>query len=247
MQIQRLSDSVAIELERRMLEGSLRPGQRLPPERELAAQLGVSRPSLREGLRKLASKGLVHSRQGGGTFMTDRLQAAFVDPWKDLLDQHPDLQPDLLELRHMLEGQAAELAAQRASELDLQRMGRAYERLREAFDGDDIDACTQADVQFHQAIVDASHNRLLAHLSASLHRLVHDAVQCNLAFLQSRPRQWEQLRRDHREIWSHVQARRAAAAGRAARRHIGFVHDSMLEREREQTRLERARRLDAAV
>ncbi len=244
MQIQRLSDSVAKELERRMLEGSLRPGQRLPPERELAAQLGVSRPSLREGLRKLASKGLVQSRQGGGTFMTDRLQSALVEPWQDLLGGHPDLQQDLLELRHMLEGQTAELAAQRASELDLQRVGRAHERLQQAFAADDLAACAEADVQYHQAIADASHNRLLAHLNASLHRLVHDGVQCSLEFLRAHPAQWERMRRQHREIWGHLQARRAAAAGRAARRHVRYVHDAMHEREREQSRLERARRLE---
>lgn len=246
MQTQRLSDSVASELERRMLEGSLRAGQRLPPERELAAQLGVSRPSLREGLRKLASKGLVQTRHGGGTVVTDRLQAAFVDPWKDLLSQHPDLQQDLLELRHLLEGQAAELAAQRASELDLQRVGRAYERLQQAFAGDDIEACAQADVHYHQAIADATHNRLLSHLNASLHLLVHEAVQSNLAFLQSRPREWARLRHHHRDIWAHLQARRTRAAAQAARRHIRFVQESMLEREREQSRLARTRRLDGA-
>lgn len=242
MHIQRLSDSVALELERRMLEGSLRPGQRLPPERELAAQLGVSRPSLREGLRKLASKGLVESRQGGGTFMTDRLQAAFVDPWKDLLGQHPDLQHDLLELRHMLEGQAAELAAQRANELDLERVGRAHEQLQQAFAGDDIEACAQADVQYHQAIAEASHNALLAHLTASMHRLIHDLVLQNLGYLRTRPDDWAQLGRQHREIWTALQARRAVAVAQAARRHIGFVRDTMERSERDQLRLESTRR-----
>lgn len=242
MEIQRLPDSVAIELERRMLEGSLRPGQRLPPERELAAQLGVSRPSLREGLRKLASKGLVQSRQGGGTFMTDRLQAAFVDPWKDLLGQHPGLQHDLLELRHMLEAQAAELAAQRANELDLERVARAHERLQQAFAGEDIEACAQADVQYHQAIAEASHNALLAHLSASLHRLIHDLVLQNLRFLRTRPQEWAQLGRQHREIWSALRARRGVAVAQAARRHIVFVRDAMEQREREQVRLESTRR-----
>ena len=67
VQVPRISDAVAAKLERRILEGSLKPGDRLSPERELAAELGVSRPSLREAIQKLASKGMVQSRQGGGT------------------------------------------------------------------------------------------------------------------------------------------------------------------------------------
>ncbi|MDE2308709.1 MAG: GntR family transcriptional regulator, partial [Xanthomonadaceae bacterium] len=67
MDVIRLSDTIANDLERRILEGVLSAGERLPPERELAEQLGVSRPSLREALQKLASKGLVRTRQGGGT------------------------------------------------------------------------------------------------------------------------------------------------------------------------------------
>lgn len=63
VQVPRISDAVAASLERRILEGSLKPGDRLPPERELATEFGVSRPSLREAIRKLASKGLVQSRQ----------------------------------------------------------------------------------------------------------------------------------------------------------------------------------------
>ena len=67
-------------LERRILEGSLKPGDRLAPERELAIEFGVSRPSLREAIQKLASKGMVQSRQGGGTYVTDRLESTFLRP-----------------------------------------------------------------------------------------------------------------------------------------------------------------------
>ena len=74
VQVPRISDAVAASLERRILEGSLKPGDRLPPERELAIELGVSRPSLREAIQKLASKGMVQSRQGGGTYVTHRLR-----------------------------------------------------------------------------------------------------------------------------------------------------------------------------
>ena len=113
--VPRISDAVASSLERRILEGSLKPGDRLPPERELAVELGVSRPSLREAIQKLASKGMVQSRQGGGTYVTDRLESSFFDPWQDMMGAHPNLREDMLEFRRMLEGQAAEWAAERAT------------------------------------------------------------------------------------------------------------------------------------
>ena len=90
-QVPRISDVVAASLERRILEGSLKPGDRLPPERELAVELGVSRPSLREAIQKLVSKGMVQSRQGGGTFVTDRLESTFFDPWHEMMGTHPTL------------------------------------------------------------------------------------------------------------------------------------------------------------
>ncbi|MGC9185352.1 MAG: GntR family transcriptional regulator [Thiomonas sp.] len=242
MDIVRLSDSVASILEKRILEGSLRAGERLPSERELAEQLGVSRPSLREALQKLAAKGLVRTRQGGGTVVTDRLQASFVDPWKDMLSGHPALQHDLLEFRHMLEGQAAQLAAERANDFDIKRIDAAFHTLEAAYQKDELDACIKADVDFHQAIAEASHNVLIAHLSASLHRLIHEDIQRNLHYLHDRPDKWFRLREQHHEIWAKTRAREPEAAAAAARNHIVFVKATMSEAALELSRRESAMR-----
>jgi GntR family transcriptional repressor for pyruvate dehydrogenase complex len=129
LHVPRISDAVAASLERRILEGSLKPGDRLPPERELAVEFGVSRPSLREAIQKLSSKGMLQSRQGGGTYVTDRLESSFFDPWHDMLGAHPNLREDMLEFRRMLEGQAAEWAAERATEADQARLDQALAAL----------------------------------------------------------------------------------------------------------------------
>jgi GntR family transcriptional repressor for pyruvate dehydrogenase complex len=112
LNLPRIPDAIAHQLEARILEGSLKPGDRLPAERELAIELGVSRPSLREALKQLVSRELLVSRHGGGTYVTDRLESSFVDPWQQLMDQHPSLQDDVFEFRYLLEASAAELAAQ---------------------------------------------------------------------------------------------------------------------------------------
>nr|GFD08776.1 hypothetical protein [Tanacetum cinerariifolium] len=98
-----LRHDIVEQLERMILEGTLRAGERLPAERALAEQFGVSRPSLREAIQKLTAKGLLISRQGGGNYVVESLGSTFSDPLLHLLESSADAQRDLLEFRHTLE------------------------------------------------------------------------------------------------------------------------------------------------
>jgi len=238
----RLADTVAAELEKRILEGSLKPGDRLTAERTLAMDMGVSRPSLREAIHKLVSKGLLSTRHGGGTWVTDRLEAHFSDPWQDLVKGHPLLHRDLLEFRQMLESEAAQLAADRATDVDLRRLDAVYAKLNKVYAGDDLAACIDADVAFHQAIADAAHNVLIGHLSASLMRVIHGHVSNNLAHLHGRPQRWDQLQTQHRAIWQAIRENRPQDAAQAARDHIEFVRQSMDDNARDEERRQSALR-----
>jgi DNA-binding FadR family transcriptional regulator len=93
----KLSDVIEQQLEFLILEGTLRPGEKLPPERELAKQFDVSRPSLREAIQRLEAKGLLLRRQGGGTFVQSSLWQSFSDPLVELLST--TLNPSLTCLR----------------------------------------------------------------------------------------------------------------------------------------------------
>ncbi len=223
----RLADTVAGELEKRILEGSLKPGDRLPAERDLAVELGVSRPSLREAMQKLVAKGLLTTRHGGGTHVTDRLEAHFADPWQAMLKGHPLLHRDLLEFRQMLEGQAAYLAADRATDVDIVRLDAVFAALELNYEQADLSTCIDADVAFHQAIAEASHNVLIGHLTASLMRVIHGHVSSNLEHLHARPQRWDKLRSQHRAIWQAIREHTPEAAAQAARGHIEFVRQSM--------------------
>lgn len=223
----RLADSVATELERRILQGNLRPGDALPSERKLAEEFGISRPSIREALQKLVAKGLLVTRHGGGTVVTDRLEAPFVDPWQGLVKDHPLIHRDMLEFRQMLESQAAELAAERATSADMEKLEQRYTELQAAFATQDIGRCIKADVAFHQAIAEASHNVLIGHLTASLMRLLQVHVENNLRHLQSRPTQWAQLCLQHEAIWKSVREGHAHNARQSALDHMHFVRKSI--------------------
>lgn len=223
----RLSDSVVTEIENQILDGALRPGDRIPSERKLAEDFGVSRPSIREAVQKLVAKGLLNTRHGGGTTVTDKLDAPFTDPWQDMVKDHPMLQRDIMEVREMLEGQAAELAAQRATDVDMTRLDKAFETMDEAYANKDLAKSIAADVAFHQAIADASHNVLIGHLTASLMRVIHEHVSNNLKHSHASPAQWEQLRSQHRAIWKAIKANKADKAGVAAKAHSSYIRESI--------------------
>ncbi|BBC39957.1 pyruvate dehydrogenase complex repressor [Photobacterium damselae subsp. piscicida] len=128
----KLSDAIEQEIEQLILDGILSPGQQLPPERELAKQFEVSRPSVREAIQRLEAKHLLTRRQGGGTFVSEKLWQSFSEPLLDLLASHPEAQLDLLESRHALEGLAAYYAALRGNEEDFNRIRHCHQRIQEA-------------------------------------------------------------------------------------------------------------------
>ena len=238
----RISETVAREIEQRILEGSFRAGDRLPPERDLAQQWGISRASLREAIRVLVAKGLLHSRQGEGTFVTDRLDAGFSEPWEAMLRQHPSVREDMLEFRHILAAAAAECAARRATDDDRQRLRQCHERLETAFSGDDLEDQVERDVAFHQAIAEAAHNAVIGHLTASLLRMMRDHIRRNLGELVPIPEALSSLREQHRRIWQAIDERSPEAAREAAATHIDFVRRRLAESMRAEGRREAAQR-----
>ncbi len=140
----KLSDSIVAELEQMIVDGTLQPGQKLLPERELAVQFGVSRPSLREAIQRLEAKGLLYRRQGGGTYVKSELNRGLSDPFFELLANHPGSQFDLLEFRHVLEGVAAYYAALRGDENDFAQMRAIQSDIEAAQTGGNVAAEAKA-------------------------------------------------------------------------------------------------------
>ena len=158
----RLSDDIVEQLEGMILEGTLKSGERLPAERALAEQFGVSRPSLREAIQKLAAKGLLVSRQGGGNYVAESLGSTFSDPLLHLLENNPEAQRDLLEFRQTLEASCAYYAALRATEVDRERLTAAFEALQDCYTrSDEVSRAEEgaADARFHLAIAEAATTR----------------------------------------------------------------------------------------
>ncbi|MDR2637553.1 MAG: FadR family transcriptional regulator [Zoogloeaceae bacterium] len=234
MSSRKVSETVAETLERRLLEGALRPGDRLPSERELALELGVSRPSLREAIQKLASRGLLQSRQGGGTFVTNRLTSGFSDPWQAMLETRLDVREDVLEMRRTLEMQAVEWAASRRTEADMISLEHSFAALEAAFSSapengaeGGIERLADCDRAFHQSLADAAHNTLLAHLCMTLLHLLRETVSFTLAELGKVPRAYPLIVSQYAALLAAIRAQRPTEARTVAAAHLDFVGEGM--------------------
>ncbi|MDX1756166.1 MAG: FCD domain-containing protein [Marinobacter sp.] len=239
---QRLSDVIMQRLEAMILEGSFKPGQKLPPERELADLFGVSRPSLREAIQKLAAKGLLSSRQGGGTFVSERMGSSFSDPLLGLLDSHPEFQHDLLEFRHSLEGQSAYYAALRATPADRESLTSAFGALKASHQLADPAAEAKADAAFHLAIAEAAHNVVLLHTIRGLFNLLQQSIAGNLSQLFEKETSRRQLLQQHQALLEAILAGDAEGAQLKSHEHLVYVEAGLRELSDRESRAERALR-----
>jgi len=238
----RLSDTIVEQLEDMIVKGILKPGDRLPTERALAEQMGVSRPSLREALTRLEAKGLILSRRGEGTFVTDLLSAGFKNPLVDLLQKDPEAMFDVLELRRGLEELAAAYAAKRATPADRSLIERRYNALVANRQRGELETEAKADAEFHIAIAEASHNVALIHIMRSLFDLLNDHIAQNLRRLYVSQENRDVVAGQHQDILRAVLNGDEAAARTAARKHLTFVTKSMRDLRAEQTREREAER-----
>ncbi|MCL4113598.1 UNVERIFIED_CONTAM: hypothetical protein GTU68_001031 [Idotea baltica] len=232
----KVSDDIAEKLQTLIAEGSLRPGDRLPAERTLAENLGVSRPSLREAIQKLQTKGLLKTRRGGGTTVAESLNPEFVDPLIHYFKQHPESRFDVLEIRHSLEGNAAWHAAIRATDEDKQRIKDCYQNMMDLHGNDDPMVEAKADAEFHLSIVEASHNLVLLHMMRGLFTLLQNSISHNLGKLYTLPFVFKPLSEQHRELMEAVIAGEPEKAKLAALGHLEFVGDSLKDIDTEEQR-----------
>lgn len=158
-----------------------RYGDKLPPERELAKQLGISLPSLREALRALGVLGVVEVRQGNGTYLRSSLDAWSHEPFTLLFNLHPAMHLELFEARIGLEGLIAELAAKKRSVDDLKSMEHSLQQMKAHLN--DRYEWIKHDFEFHDAIVKASHNMLLQMIMERLYKLLHESREKTVKLL----------------------------------------------------------------
>lgn len=242
VQPQKISDVIEQRLELLIMEGTLRPGEKLLPERELAKKFEVSRPSVREAIQRLEARGLLYRRQGGGTFVQPNLWEQLSRPLLDFLTTHPESQFDLLEARHALEGIAAYYAAMRGTDEDRKRIKTHHLIIQQAQNSGDLDAEARAVIEFQITVTEAAHNVVLLHLLRAMEPVLAQNVRRNFALLYARPEMLQKVSEHRAHVYAAIMAREPEKAREASHSHLAFLEDILLERHREQTRRQRSLR-----
>lgn len=220
-------ESVAELVVRRILDmvkaGILKPGDTLPPERELAATLNVSRPSVREAMRGLTVLGVVRTRQGGGAYISDLSPDTLLGPIQFYLSLDQKNIAELYDVRSLIEADVARRAAANINDETLAKLERNLAQQQGTVN--DPLAFRNADFEFHELIWIASGNAVLKRIGESLNVL-------GLEFRKrasETPGVLEQSLRDHGRLLEALKARDPDAAAQAAEAHMRNVYQSTVK------------------
>ncbi|HXF43016.1 MAG TPA: FadR/GntR family transcriptional regulator [Pyrinomonadaceae bacterium] len=210
------AEEVAERLRSMIQNGELRSGDRLPPERDLAKLLGVSRPTLRAGIRSLSAVGILHSKQGAGTFVAEKGESPTLDssPLRLLSALHGFTSDEMFEARLALEMSIARLAAQRAQPEHLTTMAEEIAGMYASLDNPE--QYLVHDMRFHQTIAAASGNRILTSLMNMIAALLYDSRSKTV----HRALDLKDSAEQHHNIYRAIRNRNAEAAEKAMHDHL---------------------------
>ncbi len=243
----RLADHIVGHLKRLISERQLAPGARLPAERQLAAELGVARSSIREAIQKLISQGLLISRRGGGTFVQDDSyqwsEQRIVAPLKMLMAADPGYRYDVLEARLAIESSTAWHAALRATDNDKQRLQMCFDATLRFKESDDPNLAAEADVRFHLAIAEASHNLVLLQTMRGFFDLLQTSVMQSRQRMYTVPVIFARITDQHNDVLQAILAGDAERARNAAVSHLDCVQSTVRALQEDEARMARASRL----
>ncbi len=193
------------------------PGKRLPPERDLAEALAVSRPTLRQALRALQIMGVVKARQGSGSYLADSAREIMRVPSEFALALQNVSKTDLFETRYTLEVKLASLAAERRTEQDLESMRQALAEMEKAM-GDPEQWC-QSEPRFHGCIVQAARNGVMATMIEMLSQMLMESRKETVRLLTD----YRGSYRSHENIYVEIEKQNPAAAAKMMMEHFSLI------------------------
>ncbi len=208
----RITATLIAELKKQIVSGAIAPGDKFPPERELAKTFKVNRASMRQALKVLESMGVLSQRVGDGTYLSNSAETLLREPL-DFLVLLDDLsQQDLTDTRLIVEPELTARAAERATGEDMAAMRTAIAAMEKSRNGRDRIA---ADLEFHDAILRASGNRICHLMFGGVHRLLFQGPR-----KATKPPVLERSLLFHRRIYAAIKARDSGEARDAMREHL---------------------------
>ena len=212
----RLSREIVKQISAMVLDGELKPGTQLLPDRELAKRFNVSRPTLREALYVLEASGVVEARLGGGTYVAQRPGFLSSLVLEQLIGSDRDFPLEMMEVRCEFEVRNAKLAAKNATEVEVEELAKLMRQMEE-----DVSAGASAiepDIDFHLTVAAAAHNRVRLFITASVFLKHFEILQESRRRITQRSA--EGFLRQHRNIYLAIQMRDSEKAGNAMLEHL---------------------------
>ncbi|EWG10386.1 FadR/GntR family transcriptional regulator [Cytobacillus firmus] len=209
------------------LRGNLKPGERLPSERELAGQFNVSRTTIREALRTLELNGLIDIRQGGGSYVkVSEVQSRKQEIITAVKAEKP-LVYEMLELRRALEVESSFLAAKRATSADLEKLRIALHNM--TLSKQDPKLGLKADLDFHIGIAEATHNSIFIELIHTLRGHMEDTIKATQNHRFKDPSRYEDTMEEHKEIYLAIASGDGDKAKELMECHITKIWAELVE------------------
>ncbi|MBV6657552.1 MAG: FadR family transcriptional regulator [Devosiaceae bacterium] len=220
------ADTVVERFQSLILDGVLRPGARLPAERQLATDLEVSRPILRDALVRLEADGLIDVRHGEGTYVADVIGSVFSAPVARMMRASKRGMADYMEFRRVVEADMAAMAASRATQTDLDALEALGVAMQAAHDAEDEARERALDIELHTTIVEAAHNLVFLHALRACYRLLEDDVFANRQRIYAQPGERRALLGQHLDLIEAIRSGKPDAARAAAERHIDYIQSA---------------------
>jgi GntR family transcriptional repressor for pyruvate dehydrogenase complex len=221
----KISNEVYKQLVSLISNGQLKPGEKLPSEREMASDLGISRQSIREALYRAEIMGLIEVRQGEGSFVLSSLRESLKPPLWILLEEEAGRIFEFLEVRKLIEGWCGEKAAIAATAEDLEEMGRILERMESIIPTDR--EWGAVDVEFHLSIAATTHNVIAIHIMEALKDSFGSFFKFRKVF--SRPEKKDLLWQHHHEIYRAINQRNPSLAKQKIVDHLNYIEKKITE------------------
>jgi GntR family transcriptional repressor for pyruvate dehydrogenase complex len=222
----KIYEEIIFQVKKLVTEGVLRPGDKLMSERDMAEQLQVGRSAVREAFRALEALGIIEIRQGGGTFIKEISTHSLAEALALTLMTQKYTARELLELRKILEVEAAGLASLRHSGGDLARMEDTLKQMAEALLTGDMGQ--QTDWNFHYMVAEATHNSLLLRFMDSIADTRCRLLQAAREEIYRTPGRPQRLLKDHYTIFEAISAGRDREARQAMYNHLVRVEKATL-------------------
>ncbi len=226
IKVRHISEEVFDQIKSAILEGKLKPGEKLPAEREMMKELGVSRIPIREALKLLANMGFVETRQGGGSYVRSLLADRVRDPLNLIMKDNAEKIFELLEVRREIETWSAYYAAQKATPEDIAALGRMIEETKTYCDNGKAPPA-RLDADFHLAIAHASHNTIRAHLTHTIYDVFSEYFNFLIENVCFNEKYQHTIYGQHERIYNAISRRDGEMAREAIVEHLEFVGEGL--------------------